>query len=274
MPTAERVYIFTPMNHYGICHLSSVALRAEPSSKSELTSMLLLGETFQILDAKDGWLQVKTTYDDYVAWLEGKQYDSIYEPEFNAIQQEPLYVLNTISEEIGELLNKTYILFGSTLPLYKEGRFEISHRSFQTKAGLLAVFHNRQALLETAYRYLNAPYMWGGRSPFGIDCSGLTQMVFKINGIKLKRDTWMQAEQGDTVDFFEAIEPGDLAFFDNENGKIIHVGIVIPGNQIIHASGQVRIDKLDRTGIFNEASGKYTHKLRIIKRVIGANQNG
>jgi cell wall-associated NlpC family hydrolase len=259
------------MNHYGICNLSAVALRAEPSSKSELISMLLCGETFQILDAKDGWLRIKTTFDEYEAWLEGKQYDSLYEAQFNAIQQAPLFVSNSIAQEIGEQQYKTNILLGSTLPLYKDGYFEIGHRTYRTNSAQQAVFTSIAAITETALQYLNAPYLWGGRSPFGIDCSGLTQMVFKINGIKLRRDAWMQSEEGSTIDFFEAVQPGDLAFFDNENGKITHVGIVLSDNRIIHASGQVRIDKLDRSGIYNEAAGKYTHKLRIIKRVVAAN---
>jgi cell wall-associated NlpC family hydrolase len=256
------------MNHYGICNLSAVALRAEPSSKSELISMLLFGETFHVLDAKDGWFRIKTTFDEYEAWLEGRQYDSLYEAQFNAIQQAPLFISNLISNEIGDRQYKTHILYGSSLPLYTNEHFEIGHRTYHTKAAEQAVFKNVAAISETALRYLNAPYLWGGRSPFGIDCSGLTQMVFKINGTKLKRDAWMQADQGTTVDFFESITPGDLAFFDNEIGKITHVGIVLSDNQIIHASGQVRIDKLDRRGIYNEAAGKYTHKLRIVKRVV------
>lgn len=256
------------MNHYGICHLSSAPLRAEPSSKSELTSMLLLGETFQILNAREGWLHVRTVFDDYEAWLENKQYDSIYEPLFNEIQNQTLYVLNAATEEIGEGLNKMQVVLGSSLPFYKNGQFEIGHHTFSVRNAAEATFQDRQTLLNTAYQYLNAPYLWGGRSPFGIDCSGLVQVVFKINGIKMKRDAWQQAEQGETVDFFESVKSGDLAFFDNEQGKITHVGIIISPNQIIHASGQVRIDRIDRTGIYNEAANKYTHKLRIIKRVI------
>jgi hypothetical protein len=256
------------MNHYGICHLSAVALRAEASSKSEMVSMLLFGEQFQILDARDGWLRIRTLWDDYESWLEGKQYDSIYEPELQQIQQSPLYVLNTISETIGTGDRQRHILLGSTLPLYHNGSFEMAHHTFTTAYGVMASEASVQNLITTGMRYLNAPYLWGGRSPFGIDCSGLTQMVYKMHGMALRRDAWQQAEQGETVDFIESARAGDLAFFDNEDGKITHVGLVMDNGYILHASGQVRIDRLDRSGIYNEVSGKYTHKLRIIKRII------
>lgn len=256
------------MNHYGICHLSAVALRAEASSKSEMVSMLLFGEQFQILDARDGWLRIRTLWDDYESWLEGKQYDSIYNHELQQIQQSPLFVLNAVSETIGTGDKVRHILQGSTLPLYRDGSFEVGHHTFTTAHGAATLPPNGDALIGTGMRYLNAPYLWGGRSPFGIDCSGLTQMVYKIHGIALRRDAWQQAEQGETVDFIESARAADVAFFDNEEGKITHVGLVMDNGLILHASGQVRIDRLDRSGIYNEVSGKYTHKLRIIKRII------
>lgn len=110
--------------------------------------------------------------------------------------------------------------------------------------------------------------MWGGKTPFGIDCSGFTQMVYKINGYKLQRDATQQAAQGDTLSFIEECEPGDLAFFDNQEGKITHVGIVLQNHNIIHAHGCVRIDHLDHTGIFNSQLQKHTHKLRVLKKIV------
>ena len=121
---------------------------------------------------------------------------------------------------------------------------------------------------EIAQSLLNVPYQWGGRSPMGMDCSGFTQVVFKILGKKLLRDAWQQAEQGVLVNFIEEIQPGDLVFFDNEEGRIIHVGIALANHKIIHASGCVRIDNLDHHGIYNTETRKYSHNLRIIKRVL------
>jgi gamma-D-glutamyl-L-lysine dipeptidyl-peptidase len=127
---------------------------------------------------------------------------------------------------------------------------------------------SHEIILKLARRYLYAPYLWGGRSPFGIDCSGFTQVVFMMAGLKLKRDASQQVGQGEGVDFAEQAQAADLAFFDNDKGNIVHVGIVMNNNHIIHAAGQVRIDRLDHFGIFNETLGKYTHKLRLIKRFL------
>jgi cell wall-associated NlpC family hydrolase len=123
-------------------------------------------------------------------------------------------------------------------------------------------------LVKTAYQYLNSPYLWGGKTPFGIDCSGFTQMVYKLNGYKLLRDASQQSTQGEVLSFIEESEPGDLAFFDNEEGKIIHVGIMLENNYIIHASGKVRIDRLDHLGIYNAEINRHTHRLRVIKKII------
>ena len=128
-------------------------------------------------------------------------------------------------------------------------------------------FTTKEKLVGNALIYLNTPYLWGGRSPFGIDCSGFTQVVYRLQGISLPRDAYQQAEIGTTLSFIEESEPGDLAFFDNNEGKIIHVGIILENNHIIHASGKVRIDRIDQQGIFNKEKGQHTHKLRLIKSI-------
>ena len=128
-------------------------------------------------------------------------------------------------------------------------------------------FTQKKKLIENALMYLNAPYLWGGRSPLGIDCSGFTQMVYRLQGINLPRDAYQQAEVGTTLSFIEESDPGDLAFFDNNEGKITHVGIILEENHIIHASGKVRIDRIDQQGIFNTEIGTHTHKLRLIKSI-------
>jgi gamma-D-glutamyl-L-lysine dipeptidyl-peptidase len=127
---------------------------------------------------------------------------------------------------------------------------------------------NADLLLKIARRYLFAPYLWGGRSPFGIDCSGLTQICFKMMGIAIPRDAYQQAEMGETIDFIEQTQAGDLAFFVNQSNNIVHVGILMTEGQIIHASGRVRIDKIDHLGIYNEETQSYSHKLRIVKRIL------
>jgi len=119
---------------------------------------------------------------------------------------------------------------------------------------------------ETAFAYLDVPYIWGGKSKFGIDCSGFCQQVYKAFGIRLPRDAYQQAALGEVVGFLQEVQCGDLAFFDNEEGKITHVGMMLSSQEIIHASGKVRIDKIDNQGIINVDTGARTHRLRIIKR--------
>ena len=123
-------------------------------------------------------------------------------------------------------------------------------------------------LCDFAYHFRNAPYLWGGKTPFGIDCSGLVQMVYRLYGINLPRDAHQQAEIGASLSFIDESEPGDLAFFDNEQGDIIHVGILLKNHNIIHAHGTVRVDRIDQTGIFNSYNNMHSHKLRLIKRVV------
>jgi cell wall-associated NlpC family hydrolase len=161
-------------------------------------------------------------------------------------------------------------VMGSSLPHLKENECLLGSNKYwyDGQAKDVNAFADKNLLIENAHMFLNTPYLWGGRSPFGIDCSGFTQIIYKLSGIKLRRDAFQQAEQGMTLNFIEEAELGDLAFFDNAEGTIIHVGIILPGNKIIHAAGRVRIDKIDHHGIFNVDTKKYSHKLRLIKRIM------
>jgi hypothetical protein len=258
---------------YGICHLSVVPCRLEPSDRSEMVTQLLFGETVKIYEEKKGdWRRIKTAYDDYDAWIDVKQITEISLDEF-----EKLNATTTVlsAELIHVLHNKTSdefipIVLGSYLPNFKKNILSFNKQEFVFDGATLdsSIKSNKTELIENAYTYLNTPYLWGGRSPLGIDCSGFTQVLYKLNGIKLPRDASQQAKIGQTLSFVEESEPGDLAFFDNEEGNIIHVGMVLENNKIIHASGKVRIDRLDHQGIYNVDTNRYSHRLRLIKKII------
>ena len=157
---------------------------------------------------------------------------------------------------------------GAPLPRYNNKKFKIGETEYSFDGTVrLSTTPDKKMIIENAYMYINSPYLWGGRSPFGIDCSGFTQVVYKLCGIRLKRDASQQAEQGTTIKSLEESTPGDLAFFANGTEKITHVGILLPQHKIIHASGKVRVDKIDPQGIFNEDKNTYTHNLRLIKRI-------
>ena len=251
---------------FGICNLSNIPLRAESSDTSEIVSQVLFGEHFEILENQKNWLKIKLAFDDYEGWIDEKQIQLIEKFDFeklNALE----YVLN--ADLVQYIANESIfmpILLGSSLGFLENKVINIEN--YQFEGTLSNSIQSKSNLINTAFLYLNAPYLWGGKTPFGIDCSGFTQMVYKLNGYKLLRDAKQQANQGEPLSFIEESEPGDLAFFDNEEGNIIHVGIIMQDNYIIHASGKVRIDRLDHSGIFNEKLNKHTHKLRVIKKII------
>jgi hypothetical protein len=252
---------------YGICNLAIVPLRAESSDRSEIVSQVLFGEHFEILEQAKMWSKVRLFYDNYEGWIDMKQFRPISESEYNQLSSDPIIMNSDLIEYVtsGDQLLMP-IPLGASLSFLNHSDINIDHFDFE---GLKTNgIKPKSNLITTAFLYLNAPYLWGGKTPFGIDCSGLTQMVYKLNGYKLLRDASQQATQGEALSFIEESEPGDLAFFDNEEGKIVHVGIIMENNYIIHASGKVRIDRLDHLGIYNAETNRHTHKLRVIKKYI------
>ncbi len=256
--------------NYAACQVSLAPLRAQPSDKSEMVSQLLFGETVSIQDYKDNWVSVVCTWDGYIGWMDSKQLKRITDSDFHNYQE----ILTSNLSLVEGLMAADHFIpvtMGAVLPDYDGLRCNLGNQSFQFSGPVVSTGQaplTNDWIVKIARRYLHAPYLWGGRSPFGIDCSGLTQMVYKIAGIKLLRDASEQVNQGRSVDFMEQCQQGDLAFFDTGKGNITHVGIILPECHIIHASGKVRIDKLDHFGIFNRDLNRYTHQLRIVKRYL------
>jgi hypothetical protein len=252
---------------FGICNLAIIPLRSEPSDKSEIVSQVLFGEHFEILEQLKQWSKIKLQYDDYEGWVDSKQYQTISESEYNQLSEDVIVLNADLIEYITGPNNLLLpIPLGASLSFLSHT--DINTSNFNFEGTKISGTKNKDCILNTAFMYLNAPYLWGGKTPFGIDCSGFTQMVYKLNGYKLLRDASQQATQGEALSFIEESEPGDLAFFDNEEGNIIHVGIIMKDNYIIHASGKVRIDRLDHLGIYNSEINRHTHKLRVIKKII------
>ena len=247
---------------FGLCNLGIIPVRLEPSDKSEMVTQVLYGEVFKVLEQRKKWSKIKLAFDDYQGWIDNKQYQEINEDTFKNIHKKPASLSTDLINYISDENNQLYpIPMGANLNALSYLNHQFEGRS-QTKT------QTKDHLVITAIMYLNTPYLWGGKTPFGIDCSGFTQMVYKLNGYKLLRDASQQATQGQALSFIEESDPGDLAFFDNAEGQIIHVGIIMKDNYIIHAHGKVRIDRLDQTGIYNVSKKQHTHKLRIIKSVI------
>ena len=236
---------------YGICKLSAIALRKEDRHASEMVSQLLYNETYTVLDRTQEWLLVQTHFDHYEGWIQAKQFCEIGEEALFAMKNKTAYLINkAVSEHDGKLLTLSSPLF----------------EPHPDAVEMPATFQP-ELLVENAKKLLGAPYLWGGRMAMGLDCSGLTKVCARLAGLVLPRDASQQVREGELVYFLQETLPGDLAFFGDEDGHITHVGIVMGNEQIIHCSGQVRIDYLDQTGIFNKERDEHTHRLQAVKRL-------
>ena len=253
---------------FGICNINSVAIRKEPSNTSEMVSQLLFGETFKISEFNKKWIKILTDFDNYEGWVLANQFLKLEENQYIDINANNSYLSNELVTFISnQNTNLQTLTLGSTLPFYKNSSFKLLEEKFEYDGESLSGKSIKSNLVRTAHLYLNTPFLWGGRTPFGIDCSGFTQMVYKLNGYSLFRDAYQQANQGEVLSFIEESEAGDLAFFDNEEGEINHVGIILANNHIIHCYGKVRIDRLDQSGIYNIDIKRHTHKLRVMKKI-------
>ena len=253
--------------NFGISILSVVPIREQASDQSEMTTQLIFGEHYKILESKKKWSKIQIAHDKYVGWISNNQIYRINQEEYEKLEKE----IPTLTTDILDIIEgETHqpIVIGSVLPTYKSDHALINNKMFKFLGKKTQGFSQKKHLINNAMIFLNAPYLWGGRTPFGIDCSGFTQIIYRLQGINIPRDAYKQAEIGTTLSFINESEEGDLAFFDNAEGKIIHVGIIMKKNYIVHASGKVRIDKIDQEGIFNIEKKKHTHKLRIIKSIV------
>jgi len=248
---------------YGICPLSIVPIRTSPDDCAEMSSQLLYGEHFKVLEFRKKWSRIRAAYDKFEGWVTNNQLQFIAEEVYNDLDAlEPQKICS-------DLISHIYTNDGMLLPILIGSMINAPKLLNHTFEGNVFANKNpKDSLVDTAILYLKAPFLGGGKTPFGIDCSGFTQMVYKINGYSLARTAEGQSKQGDALSFIEESEPGDLAFFDDNEGLINHVGIILKDNYIIHVNGHVRIDRIDHTGIFNSEEKLYTHQLRVIKKVI------
>ena len=251
--------------------VSASPLRKKADDRAEMVSQLLFGELCTIVTKKNkSWVKIECEWDQYIGWVDPKQLLLISESEFAALAQQRSYSLD-LTQSVSAGDSAFPILLASTLPQFDGMSFKIDGSKYLYNGQAINpenVELTPDLLIKIAKKYLHAPYLWGGRSPFGIDCSGLTQCIFQVFGQRLPRDAYQQAEYGQMVDFVEMSEVGDLAFFENKEGRIHHVGIILEDNEILHASGQVRIDKIDHYGIYHHGKRSYTHQLRFVKRLV------
>ncbi|MEI6049977.1 MAG: C40 family peptidase [Bacteroidota bacterium] len=249
-----------------ICENVFVPLRSGPSHKSEMLSQILFGEKYSTLEKSGNWMKIETRFDKFAGWIDMD------------------HLQHTADEEnsSGHVLNRSLFCYKNDMtklvleagcevynPDFEDKTFSIGKNKYNTSNEFSNIcISTNDSLPDTAMKFINSPYIYGGRIPSGIDCSGFTKLVYKIHGITIQHDSRMQAESGRNIDFIDEAEPGDLAFFDNERGLISHVGMILSKGLVIHASGRVRIDSIDHEGIFKPEIGGYSHRLRTIRRIL------
>lgn len=254
---------------YAVCCVPVAPVRIEPNHRSEMISQLLFGECCIItVVEKDGWIKIVNKLDAYSGWCQLAHFQEIDDKQYYLEEN------NLTADWVNEIDyngHKMWVPMGSSLTAIMNGNAFWRKNTVHYKGSVwdaAAAKPDAKTIKQLAFKFLNTTYLWGGRSVFGIDCSGFTQAVYKFLNVHLLRDAQQQATQGELVGFLQQAHCGDLAFFDDGEGQIIHTGILLNQHEIIHASGKVRIDKIDTEGIVNADTGLRTQKLRIIKRYV------
>lgn len=245
---------------YGICPLSIVPVREDKSSSGNLITQLLYGDLFKVLEHKKNHSKIRTLPDGIEGFIDTRQIHPLSKAAFEKLARRKTtkYCGDLVAYVESDSHQLLPIVLGSNI-----NALATLHHKFEGET--LNGKPNKKRMMDIALNYLNAPYLDGGKTPFGIDAAGFVQMVYRLTGHELPRTVSEQSKVGEALSFIEESKPGDLAFFDNEEGEIVHVGIILEDNHLIHSFGKVRLDRIDHTGIFNRDENRYTHSLRVIK---------
>jgi len=255
---------------YAINFATIVPIRADHADESEIMTQMLFGDTFEILDTYKQWRYIKTNYDHYEGWIDEKVVLELTKEKFDALNNAiKYYTADIVSEVVFPKSGRFLLPMGSVLPDFNPDKMtiQIGGETGVFTGNFITGKHDKNKVLELAFTYENSPYLWGGKTHFGLDCSGLTQMAYKMCGYDLLRNAKDQVTQGKPIKLEEA-EPGDLAFFTNAKGKVIHVGFLLGNGKIFHSHGNAHIDPIDEKGIWSQKFQRYSHKLSDVRRII------
>lgn len=252
---------------YAVVAVPAAPVRRKSRHSSEMVNQLLFGETVEILKTRgDLWLKIRSLHDGYEGWMTNTLIEPVSAQVAHAMSvYATTEMLSTITA--GERIFQVPV--GTSLPFFANGKGKLGAQEYTYNGNFFKrdeQQHGPELIRQLTTPWLNAPYMWGGRTPLGVDCSGFVQVVYKLMGFDLPRDAWQQAQEGKPVKKFAGHLPGDLAFFDNKE-DIVHVGILLGDDQMIHASGKVKIDTITKKGLVNPVTGKRQLRLEAIRRI-------
>ncbi len=250
----------------GICLMSCIPVRKEATHRSEMVSQLLFGDMYEVSETINSWTKIMTIEDNYPGWIDSVQVYLPAEEEANRLLTAKKYYTTGLIGELLCLNSNTVKLLSIGSVLFDGHEFSIGNFAFRFSgdSGRFDGYNSLSNAIAFAGKCINAPYLWGGKTVFGFDCSGFIQIIYRMCGILLPRDASQQGETGELIPLQNKL-PGDLAFFGDE--RITHVGIVSGRDEIIHCSGSVRSDILTPDGIYNAGERMITHKLQFLKRI-------
>lgn len=254
---------------YGVSRLSVVSVRKDPHDRAEQVTQLLFGDEYEVIEksGNEQWLKIRIVFDGSTGWIDNRQYFPVSKEYFEYVGRADFKITTDLTSTLLYNKNKVTLPIGSIIPISNAELFRMEEQfAFNGESKSVGTKREFDFLRAILQKYLYTPYQWGGKTPFGIDSSGFTQIAFKICGYRLLRDVAQQAQQGRSVPSFDDTLPGDLAFFKAEDGSIVHVGVVVDTNKVIHVSGFVRVDSFDQQGIFDGA--RHTYSLSHIRRIL------
>ncbi|MGM1429485.1 C40 family peptidase [Sphingobacterium lactis] len=249
-----------------VCTLSSISVYQEPTIAAVRVYELLFGEGLLVLERAKEWVYIRVLETDIQGW--------VMEGQFEEVDAVPTY--DFIVDDVGGFAlgdeQATIALFhGSPMPengvlTTKVNTYNFLNDPLKVNFGF-EVERDRESLENFTATYLNKTVSHKGRTEHGLDSIGLCGLFYRHFGFELPKDLESMLTLGKAIDFISEIQDGDLAFFENEEGIVDHVGLVVSEDEVLHVREKVRIDHLDNEGLFNKDLNQVTHKLRIVKRI-------